>query len=282
MSERLTTIAGVLDTAIAELREASPTARLDAELLVSGTLERPRSFLISHAGEALSPQTLARIAQAIARRRRGEPVAYILGSREFWSLELEVNPHVLIPRPETERLVEFALEALPGDAHGKVLDIGTGSGAVALAIAKERPAARIVATDSSAEAITVACRNAERLGLGNVSFLVGDLYEPVGAMHFDLIVSNPPYVAASDPALASPELRAEPRGALVPGPTGLEVIERIVAHAPEHLRTGGWLALEHGSQQAQAVRDLFSRAGFSTIRSLKDLAGHERVTAGKK
>jgi release factor glutamine methyltransferase len=282
MSERLPTVADVLDTAIAELRESSATARLDAELLVSGILERPRSFLISHAGEALSPETLARIAQAIARRRRGEPVAYILGSREFWSLDLEVNPHVLIPRPETERLVEFALEVLPVDAHGKVLDLGTGSGAVALAIAKERPHARIVAVDNSAEAITVACRNAERLGLGNVSFEIGDFYEPVGAMHFDLIVSNPPYVSAHDAALAGPELQAEPRAALVPGPTGLEAIERIVARAPEHLRSGGWLALEHGSGQAQAVRALLSAAGFSTIRTLKDLAGHERVTAGRK
>jgi release factor glutamine methyltransferase len=282
MSEGLATIADVLDSAIAQLRESSPTARLDAELLISGTLERPRSFLISHAGEALSPETLSRIAQAIARRRRGEPVAYILGSREFWSLDLEVNPHVLIPRPETERLVEFALEVLPPDAHSKIFDLGTGSGAVALAIAKERPTARIVATDHSADAITVACRNAERLALANVTFLVGDFYEPVGAMHFDLIVSNPPYVAAKDPALESSELRAEPRGALVPGPTGLEAIEHIVAHAPEHLRPGGWLALEHGSEQRPAVTALLSQAGFSTIRSLKDLAGHERVTAGRK
>jgi release factor glutamine methyltransferase len=282
MSERLTTIADVLDTAIAELRESSASARLDAELLVSGALERPRSFLISHAGEALSPETLARIAQAIARRRRGEPVAHILGSREFWSLDLEVNPHVLIPRPETERLVEFAIDVLPAEAHSKVLDLGTGSGAVALAIAKERPNARLIATDNSAEAITVACRNAEGLGLANVSFLVGDFYEPVGAMHFDLIVSNPPYVSAKDPALAAPELKAEPRGALVPGPTGLEAIERIVARAPEHLRPGAWLALEHGSEQAAAVRALLSAAGFSTIRTLKDLANHERVTAGKK
>jgi len=281
MSEGLATIADVLESAVDQLRTSSPTARLDAELLLAGTLERPRSFLISHAGEALSPETRKRIAHAIERRRQGDPVAYILGIREFWSLDFEVNPHVLIPRPETEQLVEFALEVLTPDVHTKVLDLATGSGAVALAIAHERPNARIIATDSSAEAIVVACRNAERLELGNVSFFVGDFYEPVGAMHFDLIVSNPPYVAANDPALGSPELRAEPRGALVPGPSGLEAIERIVARAGEHLRPGGWLALEHGSRQAQAVSALFLQAGLSSIRTLKDLAGHDRVTGAR-
>ena len=281
MSEGLATIAEVLASAIDQLQTLSPTARLDAELLVAGCLEQSRSFLVSHAGEALSPQTCERIARAVGRRKQGEPVAYILGLKEFWSLELEVDRRVLIPRPETERLVEFALEVLPSEGHSKVLDLGTGSGAVALAIAHERPAARIMATDILPEAITVACRNAERLELGNVTFLVGDCYEPVGAMHFDLIVSNPPYVAADDPALASPELRAEPRGALVPGPTGLEAIERIVARAREHLRPGGWLALEHGARQGKAVAALLSQAGFSTIRNFKDLAGHDRVAAGR-
>ena len=281
MSEAPATVADVLASAVDRLRITSPTARLDAELLTAGSLERPRSFLVSHAGEALSPETCERIAQAVERRTRGEPVAYILGTREFWSLDLEVNPHVLIPRPETERLVEFALEVLPRDSHGKVLDLGTGSGAVALAIAHDRPAVRVIATDISPEAIVVACRNAERLELSNVKFLVGDGYDPVGAMHFDLIVSNPPYIAANDPALASPELRAEPRDALVPGPTGLETIERIVARAREHLRPDGWLALEHGAEQGKAVSALLSRADFSTIRSLKDLAGHDRVTVGK-
>jgi release factor glutamine methyltransferase len=205
-----------------------------------------------------------------------------VGRREFWSLELEVNPHVLVPRPETELLVEFALQVLPDGQHAKVLDLGTGSGALALAIAHDRPAARVIATDASAQAITLACRNAERLELGNVSFQVGHWYDPVGAMHFDLIVSNPPYIAANDPALASAELAAEPREALVPGPEGLEAIEQIAARACEHLRPGGWLAVEHGATQARAVATLFSAAGLSTIRSLKDLAGHDRVTAGRR
>ncbi len=281
MSEARPTIAGVLEAAIHRLGTASSTARLDAELLLAACLHRPRSFLIAHAGEALSPETCERFSSSVERRQRGEPVAYIIGRREFWSLEIEVNAHVLVPRPETERLVEFALEVLAPREGAKVLDLGTGSGAVALAIAHERPSVRVVATDVSPEAIALACRNAERLELGNVSFLVGDWYEPVGAMHFDLIVSNPPYVAVDDAALASAELRAEPRDALVPGPSGLEAIERIVGGVREHLRPGGWLALEHGASQAPAVAALFSKVGLSTIRSLKDLAGHDRGTAGK-
>jgi release factor glutamine methyltransferase len=281
MSDAPETIGSVLQEAIAQL-SASASARLDAELLLASCLDRPRSFLHSHGGEALSPATRERFLQSVARRRRGEPVAYILGRREFWSLELEVNPGVLVPRPETELLVEFALGVLPVDEHAKVLDLGTGSGALALAIAHERPAARVVAIDASADAITLACRNAERLELGNVSFLVGDWYDPVGAMHFDLIVSNPPYIAADDPALTSAELAAEPRAALVPGPSGLEAIERIATRAAEHLRPLGWLALEHGATQARAVAALFLAAGLSTIRSLKDLAGHDRVTAARR
>ncbi len=281
MSEGSETIAAVLQSAIERLSGASATARLDAELLLADCLQRPRSFLLAHGGEALSPATRERFWHSVARRERGEPVAYIVGRREFWSLELEVNPHVLVPRPETELLVEFALGVLPPGQAAKVLDLGTGSGAVALAIARERPAARVLATDASAFAITLACRNAERLELGNASFVVGDWYEPVGAMHFDLIVSNPPYIAAGDAALTNADLAAEPRDALVPGPSGLEAIERIVALARGHLCPGGWLALEHGAGQGQAVAALFSTAGLSTIRSLKDLAGHDRVTAGR-
>ena len=282
MSEAPETIAAVLQAAIEQLGGAGSTARLDAELLLADCLDQSRSFLHAHGGEALSPAVRERFSQGVARRQRGEPVAYIVGRREFWSLDLEVNPHVLVPRPETELLVEFALGVLATEQHVKVLDLGTGSGAVALAIAYERPAARIVATDSSAEAVTLACRNAERLELGNVSFLVGDWYDPVGAMHFDLIASNPPYVAADDAVLRNPDLAAEPREALVPGASGLEAIERIAARACEHLRPGGWLALEHGATQARAVAALFSAAGLSTIRSLKDLAGHDRVTAGRR
>jgi release factor glutamine methyltransferase len=282
MSEAPETIAAVLRQAVEQLDGASASARLDAEVLLADCLGQSRSFLHAHGGEALSPATRERFLLSVARRRQGEPVAYITGRREFWSLDVEVNPHVLVPRPETELLVEFALGVLPADQHAKALDLGTGSGALALAIAHERPSARVVATDVSSHAVTLACRNAERLGLGNVSFQVGQWYEPVGAMHFDLIVSNPPYIAASDAALASPDLAAEPREALVPGPTGLEALESIAARACEHLRPGGWLAVEHGATQARAVATLFSAAGLSTIRTLKDLAGHDRVTAGRR
>ena len=274
------TVDELLAAAIRQLA-SSPSARLDAEVLLAHALEHPRTFVHSHGGEAVAPAVAARIATLIERRRRGEPVAYITGRREFWSLELEVDASVLIPRPETELLVEFALEILPVGAHARVLDLGTGSGAVALAIARERPNVRVTANDISTPALTLACRNAERLGIGNVTFVSGDWYETVGAMHCDLIVSNPPYVAGDDPALASGDASHEPRLALTPGPTGLEAIERIVAGARAHLRAGGWLGVEHGSEQGAAVRDLFSRHGLSTIRTRRDLAGHERVTTGR-
>ncbi|HKE43698.1 MAG TPA: peptide chain release factor N(5)-glutamine methyltransferase [Steroidobacteraceae bacterium] len=279
-SEKPETVGALLESAVRQLSATSPSARLDAELLLTHVLQRPRSFAHSHAGESVAPATVAEVLALIERRRRGEPVAYIVGRREFWSLDFEVTPDVLIPRPESELLVEFALEVLPHEAHARVLDLGTGSGALALAIARERPHARVTATDASTPALTLACRNAERLEIGNVTFLAGNWYEPVGAMHCDLIVSNPPYVAANDPALSSGDVSREPRAALTPGPTGLEAIERILARAREHLRAGGWLALEHGAVQGEAVRALFSSHGFSTIRTRQDLAGHERMTAG--
>ena len=275
-----TTVGEILAAAIGQLA-SSPSARLDAEVLLAHALERPRSFAHSHAGEALAPAVAARIAALVERRRRGEPVAYLTGHREFWSLDLEVDASVLIPRPETELLVEFALEVLPVDAHARVLDLGTGSGAVALAIARERPNARVTASDVSAPALTLACHNAERLGIGNITFVTSEWYEALGAMHCDLIVSNPPYVAADDPALTTGDASHEPRLALSPGPTGLEAIERIAAGARAHLRAGGWLAVEHGAEQGEAVRALFSRHGLSTIRTRRDLAGHERVTTGR-
>ena len=279
--DNLSTVGELLETSIKELNATSPSARLDAELLVSHALERPRTFVHTHAGEIVAPVVIAQVRELIARRRAGEPVAYILGTRKFWSLDLEIDRSVLIPRPETELLVEFALEVLPAEAHSRVLELGTGSGAVALAIARERPHARVTATDVSAQALVLACRNAEQLEIGNVTFVAGSWYDPLGAMHCDLIVSNPPYVPADDPALTTGDTSREPRAALSPGRTGLEAIELILARAREHLRSGGWLAVEHGAGQGAAVRALFSQHGLSTIRTLQDLAGHERVTAGR-
>lgn len=281
MNHELATMGAALDEAAAALRAFGAGARREAEHLLSALVGRPRAELLANPAMPLSVEQAQRLREWLQRRLQGEPLAYLAGRKEFWSLDLEVDSRVLVPRPETELLVEFALEVLPPDKHPRVLDLGTGSGAVALAIARERPDARVVATDVSADALAVACRNAERLGLANVSFEVGHWYEPVGAMHFDLIVSNPPYVAANDPALATDGVRREPPLALTAGPTGLEALRLVAARAREHLRPHGWLAVEHGATQADAVATLFSEQGLSTIRSLRDLAGQTRATAGR-
>ncbi|GAP66110.1 (protein release factor)-glutamineN5-methyltransferase [Mizugakiibacter sediminis] len=220
-------------------------------------------------------------AALLARRLAGEPVAYLVGRRGFWSLELEVTPATLIPRAETERLVELALARLPADAAARVADLGTGSGAIALAIARERPRARVVATDASAEALAVARRNAARLGLGNVVFAQGDWCAALGeARDFDLIVSNPPYIAAGDPHLGEGDLRFEPAAALASGADGLDAIRRIVRDARAHLRPGGGLLFEHGYRQGAAVRALLAAAGYREVFSARDLEGRERVSGG--
>lgn len=276
------TVAAALDVGTQQLATLGADARREAEFLLAAALECSRGELLAQRDLAVADGAARRYRASLVRRAQGEPLAYVTGRKEFWSLDLDVDARVLVPRPETELLVEFALQVLPADAHARVLDLGTGSGAIALAIASERPHARVIATDVSTDALTVACRNAERLQLGNVSFESGTWFEPVGSMHFDLIVSNPPYVAAGDAALRGDGLIAEPRVALTPGPGGLEAVEHIAAHAVEHLRPGGWLALEHGTTQAAAVAALFSTRGLSTIRSLRDLAGHERVTCGAR
>lgn len=275
------TVGAALEAAALELDSLGPEARREAELLLCAALGVPRSFVLANPQQSLTASQLERVRAHVQRRAAGEPFAYVAGRKEFWSLDLEVDGRVLVPRPETEVLVEFALSVLPRDAHVRVLDLGTGSGAIALAIAHELPQARVVATDVSADALAVACRNAERLGLGNVSFEVGDWFDPIGAMHFDLIVSNPPYVASGDARLQSDGLRSEPRIALTPGASGLEAIERITGRAREHLRPGAWLAIEHAPGQAEPARALFSGHGFSTIRNLSDLTGAPRVTAGR-
>jgi release factor glutamine methyltransferase len=216
------------------------------------------------------------------RRLKGEPIAYIRGQQEFWSLLLEVSPAVLIPRPETELLVERALTHIDESRPATVLDLGTGSGAIALAIAGERKSARIVATDISKDALAIAGRNAGRLQANNVACVHGSWYAPLGGQRFDVIVSNPPYIAAEDPDLAADVRRHEPAMALICGATGLEALEIIVKNAPPHLAGTGWLLLEHGWKQGPAVRNLLVRAGFINVRSHPDLAGHERVTEGQR
>jgi release factor glutamine methyltransferase len=255
--------------------------RLDAELLLAACLGVQRATLLARPERDVPAGVAARFAQLMERRRRGEPVAYLVGEKEFWSLPLKVTADVLVPRPETETLVEAALAAGGGATQLTVLELGTGSGAIALALAKERPHWRITATDRSATALGVARENAARLGLTRVEFLSGDWYVPVAARRFDLVVSNPPYIAAADPALAAPELAFEPRDALVAGVTGLEALQIIVEQAPRHLPEAGRLLLEHGWDQGARLRSLLAAAGFSNIRTLHDLAGRERVTAGE-
>jgi release factor glutamine methyltransferase len=263
-----------------QLAASSPSPRLDAEVLLMHITGLARTALITHAQELLLPENEKRLHALLARRAHGEPVAYLTGKREFWSLDLCVTPDVLIPRPETELLVEQALAHIPDDAEWTVADLGTGSGAIALAIATERPHCHLIATDNAAAALAVARVNATRLGIAKVEFRQGEWLKPLAGMRFDVIVSNPPYVRANDPHLTQGDVRFEPESALIAGADGLDAIRRITADAVSGLRPGGWLLFEHGYDQAQAVRTLLETHGYDRIASCRDTAGHERVTAG--
>jgi release factor glutamine methyltransferase len=254
---------------------------LDAQVLLAHVLGRDRAWLAAHLADAL-PREAADAFLALAQRRReGEPVAYLTGVREFWGLSLEVSPAVLIPRPETETLVEVALTRLPNDRDTAILDLGTGSGAIALALARERRRARVLATDISTRALEVAEGNARRLGFANVEFLKASWYDGLPDTRFDLIAANPPYVEPSDPHLAESDVRFEPRSALVPAGDGLAALRAIVGGARAHLAPGGTLVVEHGYDQGTAVRALFSAAGLVETVAVRDLAGIPRVAAGR-
>lgn len=259
----------------------SPSPRLDAELLLAAALGKPRSFLHTWPERVVSGEAAERYASYLERRRQGEPVAYILGHQGFWSLDLEVAPHTLIPRPDTELLVETAL-ALATLPQARVLDLGTGTGAIALALACERLGWQVTGVDRISEAVALAERNRERLGLGNAAFRESHWFSALGAELYDLIVSNPPYIAAQDPHLAQGDVRFEPSSALVAGADGLDDIRLIVSQAPAHLNAGGWLLLEHGYDQAAAVRELLAREGFDAVESRRDLGGHERISLGRR
>jgi release factor glutamine methyltransferase len=269
---------------MAEVREAILDAarvlgdRLEAELLLVHTLGKSRSWLIAHADDALDDAQSAAFSALVERRRLGEPVAYITGHRGFWTLELEVTPATLIPRPETELLVELALARMTAKAN--VVDLGTGSGAIALAMARECPTASVVATDASVDALVVAERNAGKHGIRNVRFVHGDWLAPLAGERFDLIVSNPPYIEADDPHLGQGDLRFEPATALASGADGLDDIRRIVAQAREHLLPGGWLLMEHGWNQGEAVRAVLSEAGYREVLTEQDLEQRDRVSGG--
>lgn len=255
--------------------------RHEAELLLLHVLGRERSWLFAHATDAVEPATEAAFAQLLQRRIQGEPVAYLLGRRGFWTLDLTVSPATLIPRPETERLVELALERLPADRPLQVADLGTGSGAIALALASERPLAQVLATDMSPQALAVAAENARRHELVNVHFQQGSWHAVLGQERFDLIATNPPYIAADDPHLLQGDLRFEPATALASGADGLDDIRVIIEGAPARLVAGGWLLIEHGWDQGPAIRALLEQAGFVEVSTALDLEHRDRVSLGR-
>ncbi len=270
---------------VARLTEAlaldTSGARIEVQTLLRQVLNVSRAYLLTHPERCLNDFELDRYEELLQRRLRGEPMAYLLGEREFFGLVFKVTSATLIPRPETELLVELALQSIPLHEPCRVLDLGTGSGAIALSIAHARPDVEVVAVDASTEALAVARENALRLDINNASLLQSDWYAALDAQRFDLIVSNPPYVAAGDPHLQRGDLLFEPASALASGDDGLHDIRRIVVHAQAHLRPCGWLLLEHGYDQATQVRELMQQAGFSAVFSACDLAGIERVSGGR-
>ena len=272
------TIAETVKNAARTLDSHSDSPRLDAELLLAKLLDLPRSALIARADQSLDSQQERAYGELIRRRSNGTPVAYLTGSREFWSLPLAVSPAVLVPRPETECLLQQALNLLPSDFACSALDVGTGSGAIALALAHERPNWSITGIDVSPAALEVAACNARDLGLTQIRWLLSHWFEAVAGERFHIILANPPYIAAADPALEN--LKAEPALALTPGPSGLEALSAIVALAPAHLHLKGWLVLEHGISQAQDVARLLEEHGFESIRTHLDFSGRPRITLG--
>jgi release factor glutamine methyltransferase len=253
----------------------------EAAVLLAHSLGRSRSWLYAHGDAVADAAAVARYREWLRARLDGMPVAYLTGSRGFWSLQLEVTPATLIPRPETERLVELALERLPPHVDADIVDLGAGSGAIALAIAAERPRARVTAVDASEAALQVARRNAAANRIDRVEFLQGSWWSPLAGRRFDLVLSNPPYIADDDRHLAEGDLRFEPRMALASGADGLDAIRAIVAGTPAHLHDGGWLLIEHGWEQGRGVRALFEAAGLVDVATETDLEARDRVTRGR-
>lgn len=255
-------------------------ARIEVQMLMAAALQVQRAYLIAHADEIMPSRPAACYQGCVKRRLEGEPIAYILGEKEFFSLVFKVSPAVLIPRPETELLVELALSHIPANTPCRVLDLGAGSGAIAIAIAKQRPRATIVAVDNSSGALAIARENTVKLTVSNVQFLQSDWYEGVVCQEFDIIVSNPPYICAGDPHLAQGDLRFEPINALVAGQSGLDAINTIIAGARAHLRQNGKLLLEHGYNQEKLCGNLLYEAGFNKVYRYPDLAGIPRLISG--
>ena len=278
----IATVGALLEQAVRDLaadRDAAE-ARRDAQVLLGFALDVSRAWLTTHTDQAADSDAAARFRSLVALRASGHPVAYLVGVKEFYGLAFRVTPDVLIPRAETEELVDAALERLPQGEISKVLDLGTGSGCIAITIARHRLAARVTAVDSSISALALARQNAVALDVA-VEFLESDWFAALGGRHFDLIVANPPYVAADDPHLRRGDLRFEPRPALAAGSDGLAELRRIVQVAPKHLRPFGWLLFEHGYDQAEACRDLLRDAGFAELVFRADIAGLPRIAGGR-
>jgi len=276
MSDPVSIENALLD-ATSRLRDVSDAARLEAELLLARAIDMPRSFLFAHPDDALDEGALQRLEATVTRRLAGEPMAYITGSREFWSMELVVSPATLVPRPETELVVDVALRGIPRKAELRVLDLGTGSGAIALALARERQLCQITAIDVSADALAVARQNANQLSIANVEFFEGNWTEPVADRKFDIIATNPPYVASGDTALKS--LRSEPLSALAAGEDGLDAIRILARDCPSVLVDGGMLVLEHGAEQKESVARLLLSYGWESVQCYDDYSGLPRVTS---
>ena len=256
-------------------------ANADARLLLAWVLQKDQTFLYAHPGFQPDNHQITAFARLIKRRAAGEPIAYLTGEREFWSLPLQVTAATLIPRHETELLVELSLARIPTDADWAIADLGTGSGAIALALASERPGCHITASDRSDAALSVASNNTRSLGLNNVDLVRGDWFAPLAGRRFALIASNPPYIIDNDPHLQQGDVAHEPRAALASGHDGLDDIRHLVTAAPRHLRPGGWLLLEHGYHQANKILDLFRATGYDEVSDYRDLAGQPRVAVGR-
>ena len=274
------TVQASLNAAIQALRTTSESPRADAEILLAYCLGKSRTWLFTWADKTLESAVVTAFQGLVTERLRGVPIAHLIGYREFWTLNLKVTPDTLIPRPETELLVETALALLP-PTPANVLDLGTGTGAIALSIASERPDCCVTACDFSAAALAVAQENAQSHGITNVTFVQSDWFTALPAQRFALIVSNPPYIEAADPHLQQGDVRFEPLSALAAGQDGLDDIRQIIHHAPDWLANNGWLLLEHGYNQGQAVTALLQERGFQAVRCLRDLAGNERVSLGQ-
>ncbi|MES2918970.1 MAG: peptide chain release factor N(5)-glutamine methyltransferase [Pseudomonadota bacterium] len=276
----MTAVRALLADAGARLAASSPSPRVDADVLLAHVLQRDLTWLRVHDQDEIPAPDCARFAAALARREQGEPVAYITGTRGFWSLDLAVDAATLIPRADTETLVEWALELLPQGVNSQALDLGTGSGAIALALKAERPRCAISAVDRSPAALAVARGNGERLGLP-VRFIESDWYARLGGERFDVIVANPPYIAENDPHLVQGDLRFEPASALVAPAQGLGDLRHIIEGARRHLLRDGWLLLEHGHEQGRPVREMLQDNGFAAVDTRRDLGGNERCSGGR-